>query len=173
MPSFYTYLISSLPVLRFNQKPPFSLDNFLEKCTGLIPDNDLEVLRKIPSLEFSGIGPKAIKGWIDFDTTLRNELVKIRSSRKKINPQMYLRPDGFAWPYIYHIALAAHRHPSPLEAERMLDEARWEHLEQLSVGHYFDLDFLVIYAYKLLILERWERIGSADATLLEKVVSEN
>jgi len=32
----------------------------------------------------------------------------------------------------------------------------------LSMGHYFDLNFLIIYALKLGILERWARVDSAD-----------
>jgi hypothetical protein len=53
----------------------------------------------------------------------------------------------------------------------MLDEARWRMLEELCVGHYFDLDFLIIYALKLLILERWQRIRTADGgRLLEEVL---
>lgn len=58
----------------------------------------------------------------------------------------------------------AHRNPSILEAERMLDGERWCMLDELSLGHYFDIDFLIVYALKILILERWERIRTADST---------
>lgn len=43
---------------------------------------------------------------------------------------------------------------SPLEAEMILQRARWEKLDGLSVGHYFDIDWLVVYMLKLLVLER-------------------
>ena len=33
-------------------------------------------------------------------------------------------------------------------------DARWEKLDGLSVGHYFDIDWLVVYMLKLLVLER-------------------
>jgi len=36
----------------------------------------------------------------------------------------------------------------------------------LSTGHYFDLDLLITYAYKLLILQRWENIREADKKIL-------
>ena len=36
----------------------------------------------------------------------------------------------------------------------------------------FDLDFLIVYALKLLILERWEKVNSADkAALLKEVLN--
>ena len=43
---------------------------------------------------------------------------------------------------------------------------RWKALEELSTGHYFDLDLLITYAYQLLILQRWENIRSADGKTL-------
>jgi hypothetical protein len=172
MPSHYIYLISSLPLLHFTQKPPFSFDKFLERCVQLIPEEDEDLLRSLPSGAKNLRQIPVIKAWLDFDTMLRNELVKIRASRRRIDPEKYLRQDSYAGPSIYHIALAAHRNPSVLEGERSLDEARWNYLEELAFGHYFDLSFLIIYAYKLLILERWQRIYSADkGRLLEEAVS--
>jgi len=50
------------------------------------------------------------------------------------------------------------------EAEKSLDEARWKFLDELSFGHYFDLDILIVYVLKLLLLERWGKINTADKT---------
>ncbi len=174
MASFYTYLISSLPMLHFGARPPFSFEKFLLRCEGLIPQEDFRVIKNLAKQD-THKGPKAvIKKWVDFDTTLRNELVKLRASRKKIDPVKYLRPDGYAGPSFYHIALAAQRNPSPLEGERLLDLERWNFLEGVSFGHYFDSDVLIIYAYKLLILERWERINSADNNkILDETLAEH
>jgi hypothetical protein len=45
-------------------------------------------------------------------------------------------------------------------------------LEELSVGHYFDIELLMIYARKLSILEKWERVKAADAgKLLEEALT--
>jgi len=106
---------------------------------------------------------------------LRNELVHLRAVRKKISPEKYLRPSpdapGLA---IYHVATAALRSQSPLEAERLLDEARWIFLDELGCGHFFDFDALLIYALKLLILERWDKINKASGkALLEKITTIN
>ena len=158
-------------MLTFTAKPPFSFEKFLGKCRDTIPQEDVEILEGLKLLGFSDAERPVIKSWLSFDAMLRNELVKIRASRKRIGPAQYLQPDGYAGPSIYHIALAAQRNPSPLEGEKILDMERWNFLEGLSSGHYFDLDFLIIYAYKLLILERWERINSADkSALLEEAL---
>lgn len=174
MPTFYPYLISSLPMLHFGTKPPLSFEKFLLKCQELIPRQDLRILEAIAGQDAPLEQRPVIKKWFEFDTLLRNELVKLRASRKKIDPAKYLRPDGYASPSFYHIALAAQRNPLPLEGEKLLDQERWNFLEALSFGHYFDLDFLIIYGYKLLILERWERINSADkARILEESLAKN
>ena len=100
-----------------------------------------------------------LKRWYDFDILLRNALVKLRAARKHQAVDKYLRPQKEEIsPYAAHIALNAHKNPSLLEAEISLDDARWRFLDDLSFGHYFDRDFLIVYGLKLLILERWERI---------------
>lgn len=171
MPNFYTYFIASLPTLHFASPPPFSIESFLERCNELIPEQDLEIIRSI----FSGEPQDhpTIKQWIDFDTMLKNELVRLRSGRRKKEAEKYLRPDGYAGASIYHLALAAQKHPSVLEGEKILDHARWDFLEELSVGHYFDLELLIVYAYKLLTLGRWQRIhGAEKQRLLDEILAQ-
>ena len=58
--------------------------------------------------------------------------------------------------------MAAYRTPSVIEAERAIDQERWRALDDIALGHYFDIDALIVYAYKLKILERWETIRVAD-----------
>jgi len=163
MPNFHTYLIASLPMLNFMQEPPFSFEDFLARCRGLIAEYEEGILEDIgQGAEEKHMAQPSIKKWINFNIMLKNELVKLRAERKKIDPQRYLRPDGYAGPSLYHICLAAVRNPSPQEAEKLLDKARWDYLEDLSFGHYFDFDALLIYAYKLLILQRWSKLNKAD-----------
>ncbi len=174
MPNFYPYLISSLPMLHFGMKLPGSFDKFLLKCEEFIPQQDFRILKAIAGQDAQSKQRPVVKKWLEFDTLLRNELVKLRALHKKTDPSKYLRPDGYAAASFYHIALAAQRNPSPLEGEKLLDQERWDFLDALSFGHYFDLDFLIIYGYKLLILERWERINNADkARTLEEVLTKN
>lgn len=161
-------------MLNFEAKPPFPFEVFLARCAEFIPQKDFEALKRISGGRTQKPDLGIIKKIQGFETMLRNELVRIRAAHRKIDPQKYLRFDGFSGQSIYHIALAAHRNPSPLDGERILDKERWNFLGELSIGHYFDLDFLIAYAGKLLILERWERINKSDkASLLEGALSKN
>ncbi|MDP3729990.1 MAG: DUF2764 family protein [Candidatus Omnitrophota bacterium] len=165
MSGYYIYLISSLPALHFGMKPPFSVDKFFSMCADLISAEDLEALRS--SLKDEGEGR-----YHDFETALRNELVRIRAQRKHLDASRFLRHDGYADQCICHIAAGAYRNPSVIEREKMLDLDRWRFLDELSIEHYFDLTILMLYARKLSILEKWERIRTADADkLLEETLT--
>jgi len=169
MADFYPYLVSSLPMLHFDMKPPFSFDRFLEMCCPLIPEQDGQVLRTLPQpgqYSKKGKQPPVVQQWIEFDVALRNELVKIRAAKKHLDPTVYLRPGGSDSSSIAPAVVAANITPSLLDAEKALDESRWKALENIATGHYFDLDFLITYACKLLILERWETIRNAGGTIL-------
>jgi hypothetical protein len=174
MASSYPYLISSLPMLHFGAKPPFAFKDLLETCQGLIPDNDFSIVSLCAdeALWEQDVRQETLKAWIAFDVGLRNELVKIRSSRMRINPERYLRNDGSDNTQLYHIAMNSHRILSLVESEKFLDQARWDRLDELVFGHYFDLDSLIVYALKLQILWRWEKVDRADKQeILEKVLS--
>jgi hypothetical protein len=103
-----------------------------------------------------------IQKWLAFDAALRNELVKIRAQHKHADPLKYLRRESREDFLLSHIALAAHRNPSLVEGEKSLDQARWKVLDEIETGHYFDNDYLLVYGYKLKLLERWERINTAN-----------
>ena len=168
--------MSSLPMLYFGAKPPFSFDRFLEMCEGVVSEEDINIVKlstQIDSYHYEKAQP-TLEKWHTFDTALRNELVKIRASRRKLDPLKYMRKDGYTDPSIAHIAVHAHRTPSILEAESILDEERWRFLDELNIGRYFDMDSLIVYANKLLIAERWERINTADKSeMIENVTKQN
>jgi len=174
MADFYPYLIASLPMLHIGMRPPFPFKRFLEVCHEFIPEKDFRVLSNLPQTEQyseKDKRPPIIQKWIEFDSALRNELVKIRAARKHADPATYLHPDNYSGSSLNTIASAVNVSTSILEAEKMLDEARWKALEELATGHYFDLDLLITYAYKLLILQRWENIRNAEGSgLLEEVL---
>lgn len=169
MSRYYTYLIASLPGLYFGMNPPFSYDGFISKCYGLVSEEELETLKGIflDKVDYgSHIKSHVLRGRNKFEIFLRNELVRIRAARRHIDPARYLKDDGNADLSITHLAVNASRNPSLIESEKYLDEQRWQVLNELSFGHYFDFDVLVIYALKLRILEKWGKIRAADKTAL-------
>ena len=164
MPQYYPYIMASLPMLHFGNPPPFSFERFLLACEGFIGEQEFDVLKKLPSLlESRGpIEQKVIQKYRAFDVSLRNELVKVRAARKHSDPSVHLREEGYFDLTLVRLAGAVSKNPSLLDAERQIDRERWNFLEELAGGHYFDFDALVVYGFKLLILERWERVRSAD-----------
>jgi hypothetical protein len=169
MADFYPYLIASLPMLHFGMKPPFSFERFLEVCQPLIPEKDYNLLCELPKPEQypeNGKRHRIIQKWINFDIALRNELVRIRAIKKHIEPAPYLRTGSYRGSSLAPAITAATVNTIVPDAEKTLDEMRWKVLEELATGHYFDLAVLITYAYKLLILQRWENIRSADGMIL-------
>ena len=175
MSGLYVYLISSLPMLQFGAHPPLSRENFLELCQRLIAEIDYAILKDLPGPKeyaaYSGRQP-TLKRWVAFDVALRNELVKLRAGRTHTDAARYLRAQDYSSLSLAQAAASAERNPAPQEAELILDRQRWDFLEELSFGHYFDLDFLIVYACKLNILWRWEEARRADkGALLEEVLA--
>jgi len=165
MGAYYTYLISSLPTLSFVSRPPFSLEDLFTKCKGLIPEIEIELLRSACYKGTTFLNPAAtgiLGKWANFEILLRNELARLRARRKKVDVLKFIRLPDDSEAYISHIAMIAYRSTSIMEAERILDQARWDFLESLSLGHYFDFDFLMVYLLKLKILDRWDKVQQAD-----------
>jgi len=174
MPAYYTYLISSLPLLNFTAKAPFSLEDFFSKCKNLILQKEFEILCSVCQQDLyvlTAQSTNSLKQWVNFETVLRNELVRARAGRKKVDPLKFLRFPDSPQVEISHLAMAAYRSTSILEAEKILDQARWNFLDALGFAHYFDFDYLLIYGLKLKILERWDIIQKVDKEhLLSTVV---
>jgi len=177
MPNYHQYLIASLPYLQFGAKPPINFNRFLELCRDFIPQKELTVLENCADI-FKEPGKAKIKTegiiktWRDFEFGLRNELVKIRAKRLRKDAAPFLRSYLETEPSFAHKLSEITRQPQPLEFERLLDLLRWNKLDELCFGHYFDMEFLFVYAQKLLILSRWDVIRSANKQqLLNNVIT--
>jgi hypothetical protein len=150
-------------------KPPFSYERFLELCDGWIPGADYHELCHLPEPvqdQDTGERHAALMRWVQFDTAMRNDLVRIRAARKQVDPSRYLRPGGEGGAVITPAGIPGGTSGSLLETEKILDEIRWKALEGFKTNHYFDLEALVPYACQLLILLRWEQIQKADGSAL-------
>ena len=143
-------------MLHFGMKPPISYPDFLEVCSSEVNQEDMEILRESDS--HSAI----LKEWEGFNRRLRNELVRTRAAKKGKDPNKYLRGDNGADPFIAPLAHWSVNQDSPMEAELYLDRVKWDKIEEMKTGHYFDMEYLAAYGLQLKILERWHRINSAD-----------
>ena len=160
-------------MLHFGMKMPFSFEEFLGMCTNVVSENDIEIIKACKEISGSSVeeSQETLQKWHTFDTALRNALVRIRAARKHKDPDKYLRQNGYQDSHITNLAMNAYKHPSILESEKILDKERWQALEDLASCHQFDIDALIVYTHKLLILEKHNRINTADKTReLEKVI---
>lgn len=141
-------------MLQFGMKPPLSYSDFLEKCGEELSRNEMDALKngELPLL----------KQWNIFDRNLKNELVRTRAAKMGKDPARYLRDSEAVNPFIAPLAHWAVNQDSPMEAEIHLDKIRWEKIEEIKTGHYFDIEHLLAYSLQLQILERWDKINSGD-----------
>jgi len=173
MGRIYYYFAASLPMLHFDGPPPFSVGKFLEESGRLLAPPDHEQIRLTLSAEGEPENPRHPFGaaWQDFERRLRNELVCDRAAALNKDPDDFFRGERGADHLIRQAVMDAIKSSDPLEAEKILDRARWQKLDEMLLGHYFDLEFLIAYAVKLSILERYRKIGSPEGGRIWGILS--
>jgi len=161
MSSHYYYLAASLPMLDFGLTPPLSYEDFLGRCREQLSDSDMRIIERstIEPPKTTRDNFAFLQVWKEFDLALRNELVWLRAAKKGKDALNYIRIEEYRDPFAGYFAQQIHNQDSVFEAERLFDRIRWEKIEDLKSGHFFDIEFLVSYALKLQILERWKKIN--------------
>ncbi|MBM3247825.1 MAG: DUF2764 family protein [Candidatus Omnitrophica bacterium] len=174
MKSEYYYLVASLPMLDFAMAPPTSYEDFLEHCEEQLSEKDKEIILRatIEPTQTTLDNCATLQKYREFDRQLRNELVVVRAAKKEKEKSDYIKGEYYANPFMAHYVYVIFSQDSPQEAERMLERMRWEVIEDLKSGHYFDVDYLVAYALELQILERWGKIDKAKGkAILEEIAA--
>ena len=142
-------------MLFYKEDLPISRQAFLEMCGIELVDDDYRLIENASIRSLDGVGPtcRALDAWREWEGTLRNELVNVRAQTKGYEAEKYLRegPEAFG---VERTAREAAGDSSPLAAEHTMNRARWSFLDELEVGHHFDMEKLVIYFLKFQILER-------------------
>ncbi len=160
MSTAYYYFAASLPMLAFDTTSVYSLERFLEDCQRLMSDRDYaEVLSALDEN-----GPRArcpvTRQWKDFLRALRNQGVVARAGNLKKDPQSFIRGERVIDAGIVDAVTRAGKADNLLAGERILDELKWQRIEQIMNGHFFDLEFLIGYALKLQLTDRFEKMDS-------------
>ena len=168
MPEQYFYLVSTLPLLTLEEKPPLLREQFLEGCAGLLKQADYRVLASTrltphpfdPSSSWDAEPPHELQQrWYNFEVGLRNLLVQLRAADLEWNTLLYLRLNVELDSLIIIEAVReAFDLEMPLKLELRLIELRWLFLDELTAGHRFDLTYLILYCLRLELLERWAQI---------------
>ncbi|MFA6723341.1 MAG: DUF2764 family protein [Lentisphaeria bacterium] len=179
MASDFYYFISSLPSLRFGEKAALSWQDFLQRCQERLSAEEcagLAALSLEPLAPQEG-EPPLIRDWKLAERYLRNLLAAQRARKRRLDENTYLRPSD-----IFSVQLGKRVEeimllPNAWEREQALDQLRWQRLDELAFGHDFNFEALIVYAYRLLILEKLarqdEEKGAAFAAeLLAKALPE-
>ncbi len=155
----YYYLISTLPLLKIGEPPPFSEACFLEECARWLSSADLDALtafRLAPLPAKGAVSASPLQAsWLEWESALRNALVKIRASNLDRDPEKSLRPAAPTNLDTERGAAEAVAITDPLQREKALDHARWRRLDELEFLHDFDLQRLCVYKLKLLLCHKW------------------
>ncbi|MBI9105522.1 MAG: DUF2764 family protein [Spirochaetales bacterium] len=149
----YYYTVASLPTVQLEQEPPITIEYFLDACSYTIKEKDFHILQMATILPEGKPSHPAIASWYAWEMTLRNELVKMRALNTGFDAAQYLREgDNVSGPF--DAAREAVSSANPALGEDVLDRARWRYLEEMQMGHIFDMTALIVYYLKLQIAQR-------------------
>ena len=165
----YYYLVSQLPFLMYGQKPPMSSEAFRNLARPILDASDAAIFDMI-SLDpqpvpvaheiFSyadtspSCGSDFIDNWREWERALRLNLAKRRAAKVMREGAMPIEPPAVPSDAVTAATRVVSGEESPLEAEILLDKARWSAIDSLQGINYFDRNIVFAYLLKLLILER-------------------
>ncbi len=142
-------------MLTYDLSPGLKYRDFMEDCRKWMSPSEWNILTAAtlePSLE-GEVPSDVAETFRKWEISLRNELVHLRAAAMGLEAEQFL-VKGERFTDTASLAAHAFKQESPLDAEEALNRGRWQFLENLKVGHFFDLDFLVLYSLQLQILER-------------------
>lgn len=146
------YLLSSLPILNLNETAPITIDQFNLICLEHLSKksyNQIFSINLTPSLE-EVIHLQAVQSFYSWERLLRQKLVKTWSSEDSLSGHL----DHLDYFDIDRVISVLKKVSSPLEREILLDQYRYNFLENLEVSNFFNLDLLAIYYLKLQIIDK-------------------
>lgn len=171
MGSSYYYFLASLPLLSFGGKMPLTIEGFQEDCRRLLSEKDYALAERLWApdendlpvpVPGTGTGNRVLDAWLHFDRGFRNELAWHRADHLNKDPLKYLRgARTLVSPCVDDIQRAL-KIDNLLQAEEILSRSRWQFLDELGMGHYYDIESVFIYYLKLEILKRHQEYGSAE-----------
>lgn len=151
----YYFLVSSLPYLGKDIQVQLTVKEFKNLCKEQMSSGDYKIIEKCELNNFNLKEPfnKTFSKWQIREINLRNELLKLRAQGKNIQADKYFILCNTITE-VDEIAKNAFNQNSPLDAENILDNARWIFLDNLEVGNYFNIDKLILYSLKLQLLAK-------------------
>ena len=164
----YASIISSLPMLRFGERPQVTLDEFHGSCS-LLSVEDLEELDRVLAGDPGEEGEERSAfraAWGNADSQIRCSVARSRVDARGASggggtssEHTYSDHSVFAQKAVED-AMSAR---DPLEGERLLDECRWAIAEELAFADPFGLSGVLAYAVQLQLAWRWSELDEEKA----------
>ena len=179
--SSYYYFMAQLPFLVYEQKPPMSSDAFISLAESLMNEEDSSLIGKLsldidPQSDLS-TGCEFIDGWREWERTLRLNLAKHRAVHLKRDNTSAVEPPFTPADAALAASKAVIGESNPLDAEILIDKARWNAIDSLAGLDNFDRNQAFAYYLKLLLLERRHafdaEIGFSEYKSLYEQIIEN
>ncbi len=184
----YHYIIAGLPDLLpdFTQSGHFSYSGISEAVREQLSPADRRAVDWLEAGADSSIlcghfyraaarqSSRFIRSWYELDRMIRNSQVKFLASKEGIDPGKYTvgetaDRDTEAWPVLQQIF----RTEDLLEREHALDRYRWDRITELTTFHYFDMDVILGFLAKAMIVGRWSSLDrEKGAELFRRYVDE-
>jgi len=105
-----------------------------------------------------------LQRWIEYEVGLRNALVAARANALKLDSQEYLVAEelGSAKEDFSNLINEWTAAPDPISGLKVLDTARWQWLWENDGWFTFKDDELAAYGAKLMLIQRWYRLGEGQ-----------
>ncbi len=141
----YYYVVAQLPLLVADKEPSISSKDFLEEAEKWLSSKDYAILSQVRynSTKIGITKPKLLKEYVEQEFQFRTELAAWRKAQKE---GVEYKPESFPVSLI--------KDGNPLEIEKALIKRRWDLIAQVEPDHHFDLEFLILYFFKLQLLEK-------------------
>ncbi len=159
-------LISSLPALKMQEKPAVTSAEFLASASAFVKAKEMEMLSalSIVPADDAVFPEKSFCGkYTEWEKALRTSILRLRTAKRSDAAEQLARHENVFVCDADSAAARAYAAADPLEREKLLDAARWNKTEELTVNHIFDFDTLCAYYIRLQIAEKWNSRTQGDA----------
>ena len=107
-----------------------------------------------------------LRSYFDMDRRMRNAQVEFLSARDGLDSARYTVGETESYKEDFPELQAVFQCADLYEREKRLDMFRWEKITGMTVFHYFDMDVILAFLAKGLIVDRWCRLDNERGSAL-------
>lgn len=155
---FYGYLCATLPDLSCGVMPEITLAEFDALAGKVMSKSKFSALQSWDDTETRS-SVEVYRKMRDFDAFLRLRIAEKRQEKLGITVELPENDDFYS--EVDFALPAAVSSDDPLERERIVDQIRWDRIDELECGHSLDFTTLCCYRMRLASLEKFHRRADA------------